>query len=337
MINMKAAKKKATMAVGMILGVTMLAGAAFASYTTMGGYEAGKTAFKGLADNENYTANSEIKLTVDGKEIAKASTEELYDRDGDVKLSRKDVSDSYVDYISPVGRSESETYVQDNTSISIYTNKDGKKASTVYDGKAYFRKGAFNILGDAGEKDKESSAKIIRFAELLCDTLVGDLKNNIVYVSGDDNTSTYEINLDAVQIPELANAGLEAMFTSVSRFDTDDPFMILGSSPIVKNASLRFSVDSQNRLTEGKANVTLSGSDASGENHEASVDIAVTMSDYGTTTPRRVDVSTLPNPRKYHVTSSEDGSYMISELVDEDGNVIGYTSDGDVEINEVND
>ena len=43
--------------------------------------------------------------------------------------------------------------------------------------------------------------------------MIGDLKNNIIYVSGDDNSSTYEMNLDAIQIPEVANAGLSAMFS----------------------------------------------------------------------------------------------------------------------------
>ena len=51
--------------------------------------------------------------------------------------------------------------------------------------------------------------------------MIGDLKNNIIYVSGDDNSSTYEMNLDAIQIPEVANAGLSAMF-SENIADSDD-------------------------------------------------------------------------------------------------------------------
>lgn len=308
---MKEAKKKTTMAVGMVLGVTMLTGAAFASYTTMGGYDVGKTAFKNLLENENYTENTEIKLSVDGAEIAKMNIEELYDRYGDVKLNRKDVNTVSGDYANYIGSTDNEQYVQDNNVIYINTSQSGEKSSVVYDNKVVQGRGAFDILGDSDEKDKESSGKIIRFAELLCDTLVGDLKNNIVYVSGDDNLSTYEINLDAVQIPELANAGLSAIFSSMSGFDTEDPFMLLGSEPIVKSASLRFSVDSQNRLTDGKFNITLSGSDSAGQNHEAAVDVALTMSDYGTTVPNRVDISTLPNLTMHHVTIMEDGGYRI--------------------------
>ena len=44
---------------------------------------------------------------------------------------------------------------------------------------------------------------MVNFVELIGDTMIGDLKNNIIYVSGDDNSSTYEMNLDAIQIPEV--------------------------------------------------------------------------------------------------------------------------------------
>ena len=66
---MKSNKKKITMAIGMVLGVTVLAGAAFASYNTSNGYDVAKTAVKGLMKNENYTANMTIKTSLDGNEI----------------------------------------------------------------------------------------------------------------------------------------------------------------------------------------------------------------------------------------------------------------------------
>ena len=49
---MKSNKKKITMAIGMVLGVTVLAGATFASYNTSNGYDVAKTAVKGLMKNE---------------------------------------------------------------------------------------------------------------------------------------------------------------------------------------------------------------------------------------------------------------------------------------------
>lgn len=318
MINMKQAKKKLTMAIGMAVGVTVLAGAAFASYNTSNGYEVGKNAIKGLLNNENYTANLEIKMSADGSEIGKTSIQELYDRNGDVRLNRIEKDESNSDYS---GSREYKEYSQDGTYISVY-NADGEEQTSVYGGDigdVNMGNGNFDEMNNMNDSDKETADKIVRFAELAADTFVGDLKNNIVYVSGDDDSATYEINLDAVQIPELVNAGLSVMFSSMNRYDS--PYMVLGTDPIVKNAFLKFTVDSEGRLTAADANVTMSG-----DGHEAAIDISGTISDYGTTKPQRVDFSTLRNIHTYGVTSDGNGSVHVNEdgnVLDEDGNIVG--------------
>lgn len=77
---------------------------------------------------------------------------------------------------------------------------------------------------------------MVNFVELIADTMIGDLKNNIIYVSGDDNSSTYEMNLDAIQIPEVANAGLSAMFSgNIANSDDDsDPYILLEQIRLLK-------------------------------------------------------------------------------------------------------
>ena len=305
MIDMKARNKKITMAIGMAVGVTVLAGAVFAGYNTSNGYEVGKNALKGLMKNENYTANMEFKMSVDGTEIAKNNMTELYDRNGDVKLNRTESSTSDTTYID--NNTEYKAYTQDGMYISTYYS-DGESHTTVYKGETGMGKGAFDEFYSTDEEEKNTTNKVVRFVELAADTFVGDLKNNIVYVSGDDDYSTYEINLDAVQIPELVNAGLSAMFSSMNQYDNEDPYMVLGTDPIVKNFSMKFTVDSEGRLTDGAANITMSGHD-----HEAAVDIALTMSDYGTTVPQRVDIATLPNVETYDMTADTASNRYVSE------------------------
>lgn len=291
MIIMKAKNKKITMAIGMAVGVTMLAGAAFAGYNTSNGYEVGKTAMKALLNNENYTANVEFKMSVDGAEIATGSISELYDRNGDVRLNRTEKT--YFAAYDEINSYEGTSYCQDGSYITTYS-LDGGTRTRVYNGDMYSGKGTFDILNNANDEDKDTTNKVVRFVELAADTFVGDLKNNIVYVSGDDDSATYEISLDAIQIPEVVNAGLSAMFSSMSRYDNEDPYMVLGTDPIVKNAYLKFTVDNEGRLTDGVANVTMSGN-----GHEAAVDVTLIMSDYGTTVPQRVDISTLPNVKTW--------------------------------------
>lgn len=320
---MKQAKKKLTMAIGMALGVTVLAGAAFASYNTSNGYLVGKNAIKGLLSNENYTANLELKMSVDGSELGKTTIQEMYDRNGDVRLNRSEKNESSSSYI---GNSEFKAYAQDGSYISVYDNSDdeAEPQTNIYENDTYMGTGMFDEMNTMNDDDTDTINKVIRFVELAADTFVGDLKNNFVYVSGDDDSATYEISLDAVQIPEVVNAGLSAMFSSMSQYDNEDPYMVLGTDPVVKSAYMKFTVDSEGRFTDGTANVTMSGND-----HEAAIDISLAMSDYGTTQPQRVDISTLPNMRTIDVTSDGVG-YVASYVVDDD-EVIGG-ADGETAI-----
>lgn len=342
---MKKTNRKLTASIGLALGVTIFAGAALANYSTANGYDTFKTAAKGLLKNENYTMNAKLSFSLDGEEKAGDEITELYDRNGDVKLNHveKNSSTTY------------KTYFQDNTYVSIY-EQDGEQHTTVYDNAAeYMGRGALDSMTDVNDDDQKTADKIVRFAELAADTFVGDLKNNIVYVSGDDNGAEYEMNLDSVQIPELVNAGLSAMFSAINTSNRDfdeedrDPFLALGTDPIVKNASLKFAVDNEGRFTH-----VLAVMSAVGNGHEGVVSMELNLSDYGTTQPERVDINSLPNIRRrdyskdtpydefdsvavaaengYHVT--EDG-----EVLDENNYVVGYievdteTGEGTVEFN----
>ena len=154
---------------------------------------------------------------------------------------------------------------------------------------------------------------MVNFVELIGDTLIGDLKNNIIYVSGDDNSSTYEMNLDAIQIPEVANAGLSVMFNPTGdAYDDSEPYTLLGTDPIVKNVSVKFTVDNEGRFTNLNAEASMIGNDSNGEKHEAAISITLDMSDYGTTKPERVDISTLPNV-EYSNNSEIDAYYGDGE------------------------
>lgn len=291
MIIMKV-KKKAAIMIALSVGVVTLAGAALASYGTMSGYDVAKTALKRLMSNENYTAELTADFIVDGESIDYCKMIELYDRDGDAKLNRTIYTKGRTDDSA----TKSYRYFQDGTEISNFVANDGYERTNVYRN-ANVALNDFDIINTMDEDEKTTANKVIRFVELVCDTMIGDLKNNIVYVSGDDYSSTYEINLDAIQIPEFANAGLSAMFSSMCSQEYlygDEPYIIMGTDPIVKSVSLVFTVDNEGRLTNSTGNVTLYGNE-----HETSVDISLKMYDYGTTVPQRVDISSFKNVEYY--------------------------------------
>lgn len=337
-------KTKLTAGIGLALGVTIFAGAALANYNTSNGYEIGKNALKGLLRNENYTMNAKFSASVDGKEVGNADITELYDRNGDVKLNSFETSTELTGG-NTIG---CKCYSQDGDYIYSYDYGDiNGVQTTVYKNASEYRgRGtldAMNTVQNDGDKDVVN--KMVRFAELAADTFVGDLKNNIVYVSGDDNSSTYEMNLDAVQIPELANAGLSAMFSAVNSSNRDfedeykDPFLALGADPVIKNASLKFTVDKEGRLTYAFANAA-----AVGEGHEGSVSFEISISDYGTTKPERVDINSLSNVEYFDYNDTDSSFNSVSVVdeaeeagyhVDEDGNVLDSNDNivGSIEIN----
>ena len=289
---MKTMKKRTAAAVAMVVGVTVLAGAAFANYSTSNGYEVGKTAIKGLLDNENYTANVTFSYDVDGENIAKTETTEMYDR-ASKTMSRKEISSDYYGM-----EQQYNIWINENERIIYTKSVDGTgnedEFSEGYTSYGFY--GNFDMMGNADENEKETNQKIVRFVELLGDTLVGDLKNNVVMTASDDNSTTYEINLDAIQIPELVNAGLSAMFSSANTatYSSNDPMMKLGTEPVAKSASLKFTVDNEGRFLDGVATGVMAG-----EGHEATVSMSLSMSDYGITVPETVDPSTLPNYERY--------------------------------------
>lgn len=327
MIFMKKTDRKLTAGIGLALGITIFAGAALANYNTANGYDTFKTAAKGLLSNENYTMNAKIGFSIDGEEIGKSEFTELYDRSGDVKLNAVETSN----YIGEDGTRTVKRYAQDSDYIYSYDYSDNNSVHTsVYQNASeYMANGVLDPMSSVkNDDDKKTVNKIVHFAELAADTFVGDLKNNIVYVSGDDNSSTYEMNLEAVQIPELVNAGLSAMFSSINSStvysdDSKDPFHILGTDPFVKSASLKFTVDNEGRFTNCLAVATMAGN-----GHEASVSAELTISDYGTTKPERVDISTLKDVEYFDYNDHKAVSTEEAEHVDEDGNVLN--SDGEV-------
>lgn len=328
MIKMKKNSKKLTAAIGLGLGITIFTGAALANYSTATGYDTFKTAAKGLLRNENYTMNAKIGFSLDGKEISGDEVTELYDRDGDAKLNRTDQGFDR----DGIGTAYKQ-YLQDNTYISTYETAEGDQSTSVLDNaENYYGRGTLDSMATVkNDDDKKTINKIVRFAELAADTFVGDLKNNIVYVSGDDNSTEYEMDLDSVQIPELVNAGLSAMFSAINTSNRDldeeykDPFLVLGTDPILKNVSLKFSVDGEGRFTH--ALVVMS---AVGNGHEGEVKAELNISDYGTTKPERVDINSLPNVRRRDYT--KDNAYMSFDsesaatekglIVTEDGEVL---------------
>lgn len=177
-----------------LVGVLVLSVSAFAAYGSTSGYGKYKDAVKALVtDVDNMTCTMKTTLQYDGKTVSNDTVDTL--------LDGKNGSTHDVDIISGETTYESYSTTIDGTTTSFsnddnsyYQSKDGDFYNNMFFG--------------------EESDKVVNFAELLADTVLGDLKNNVVLVSSKDDVNNYTLDLTTEQIPAVVNAGLSLMAAS---------------------------------------------------------------------------------------------------------------------------
>lgn len=286
-----------TAAAALGAGVCIFATTALANYITPSGYDALKDSLKNFTKGgyDNYTLKADLKLKIDEQDIAVTALTEKYDKGSNASLQR--------DYSSNTLDEEytEKCYVQDGKVYSVYDGKtyEGSVKESYYCG----------MLADLKIPDDNDRAnKIIRFTELLTDTVVGDMKNNFVYLGEENGQRTYEIALDKVQIPEVINAGLSAL-TSIEGSDDytdndDDPIAKLQKEAYIDSAHLKFSVDENNALTSANGSVTLAGADKGANAHNIGLEFNMSISDRNSTKLEKVDLNSLPPIMRYEETAA---------------------------------
>lgn len=196
-------KKRNRLFICLVAGVLILAVSATAAFGSINGYSKYKEAVKSLAlESDNFTANGTMKGTYDGKEIF--SIREEYAMDGHNMYSHHVTTE-------PNGNS-SEDYMTalDGKRISFYTDSDVYYEYEDYDTD---NTAAANLLGI--DADDEMTNRLVKFAELAADTVVGELKNNFVQVGKENGSTLYQVEIAKNQVPSLVNAGLSLFAYSV--------------------------------------------------------------------------------------------------------------------------
>lgn len=289
--------KKLTAIIAMVVGAATLATAALANSGNANGYTVYKNSLKSLLNQENYTMTGSAKLLYDNQVYIFDEERVLYDQDGEVILNRLGTNkyseeDAYTH----------EEYIQDGLMIySTNARENGEKGYYVrsIDERYDDNERNFSVF-NLGIGKKETEDKVINFAEALADTFVGDLKNNFVMTESDDSGSTYEMTLEAFQVPAIVTSGMDMMSAMLKERLEDEEFtstdleagmmQLLASSPKIQNAKCLVKVDGEGRLTRNLLSGTIEGN-----GHTITLEIELNMSDYGTTQPQRLDLDNAPN------------------------------------------
>lgn len=273
-------KKKGlkTMAVSAVAGSLLLAFSATAFAASGSGYESYKGAIKSTVLTENATVSAQFEVKDQGAIILSGNSLQKLDKENNSSKTNITVDGVTKAYETSAGDGK---YV---------TNADGKYYST-------------NIGNEKFKKDKvenlSESSSTVKLAEMLTDTLVGDVKNQFV-----TNGQTISVNLEGAQIPELARLALSAAVENSSRVENSnntkqgkDVSMksVMDKMPKlsnidVKSIAMTATVDGTT-LKDNEFTVTITGQDANAVSHELTVTFNAKITDVGNTKIDAIDTT----------------------------------------------
>lgn len=280
-------KKYFKAAISLGVGAVLLTSAVFANYENAGGYSVCKNALKKVAFAENFSVDYTLNLMIDTESYDKTYGSYKLNSGGNPSFQSEST------LCSPDADSFSRKTIQD--ALDIYQLKDPEHPGYIHNNYSNPQS-----LADGLTNDRETSEKLINFAETLSDTLIGDLKNSFVLVSDEGGTKKYDVTLSKEQLPSYVTSGVSLLTSairnensSVSSGDAlskDDPYsMFFGSGePYVKNVSATMSVDNNGNPAQIAGTVNIIGYDTSGAEHVLTLDVSFDFYDFGTTEIERI-------------------------------------------------
>jgi len=197
-------KRHMITAVCMIVGLMVLTTSVYANYDNANGYSNYKSAVKKLfLETDNVTLDADMEIYLDGKLMAKSEHGAKFANKAESSYSKETGFDG--DVYEYYQYRDGKKYYSYNAQTNTYYSYDSEYAGI--DG---------NFIGI--DMNDNTSQKLVKFLEVGADMVVGDLKNNVVLTGEDDDTLEYEINVSKNQMPEIINAGLSLLFSTMNEY-----------------------------------------------------------------------------------------------------------------------
>ena len=313
------------------VGVAVLGMAVFANFDNANGYGVVKEAAKNtFFSSDNVTADINVSADLEGSNLFGGKALIKKDAGGDVKMQTS--SQSY-DETGTLVDTDNLMTIQDGYRLSSYTyNTDEGPETHKTKYKMSDRDISEELFTNTEVLDKQ-----IGFLETLADTLIGDIKNNIVLTDSNDGNRTYTINMTGEQLPKymtaafsLFNASLRANYENSNEiFDEENAniqtmseMFLNKNEPYVNIISGSVSIDNAGRISAFNGKVVLTGYDNSGAQKNLNMSLDAAFKDYGTTSIERVNADEYEDmsvsvTTKYAVEEDGSGHMTITES-DED-------------------
>lgn len=187
-------KKKSRLTVCLVAGVLVLAVSVSAALGSVSGYSRFKEASKALVlDADNYTAQVHFNMQMDGVDVPGENVDLKLQVDGS----------NYCIHEKNFDQSTRVEY-QIGDTVTWFNEDDDYYWSYPSSGSPYF---------DFG--NDEYATRLTNFMEVLADTVVGDLKNNVVLTDSTNGLDTYTVDIARNQVPTLISSGLSLLGCTV--------------------------------------------------------------------------------------------------------------------------
>ena len=199
--NLKGRERRRVLTVlCLVVGMLVLTTSVYANLDDARGYSNYKESLKQLAfEADNFEATAEMNMTVDGE-----SVQTVY---GEMKKA----DDDYSFYTKSTGAD----LLSGSNETERYEYQSGRDRYVFYpENNKYMYRNDVEPVGVIMPLEDESEKKAVHFMELLADTMVGDLKNNVILTSNENGIKEYSISVSRNQIPEVVRAGISLMFTA---------------------------------------------------------------------------------------------------------------------------
>jgi len=274
-------KKKGfkTIAVSAVTGCLLLSLSATTFANTGSGYTDYKAAVEATMLAKNATVAAQYEVTDQGAIILSGNSTQ--------KMNNKDKSSQTNVTVGGVTKAFETSAVNGN----VITEADGK----------YFSSTKGNEKSDGAQRaNLSASSSTVKLAEMLADTLVGDVKNQFV-----EKGQTISVNLQGAQIPELARLALSAAAENSNHTGdyknngTQGPDVsmkpMMDQMPKLTNINvtslaMTATVDGTT-LKDNAFTVVITGKDASGVAHEITVKLNANITDVGSTKIDAIDTT----------------------------------------------
>lgn len=272
--------KKLVMGISIVVGGVMMATTALASVSGSSGYDAYKAAFKNTHAVSSMTGTAAITVTDNGNVILKSNHS--------IKMNS--------DFKNMSGNSELTVGDQVRT-MSMY-RQNGQTITKSDDGEVY------NVISAKRDNfqrsEKWGHERENKNVENIVDLIVGNYQDYISLDTKADGNKQVALKLTGSQISPIANAVAslvaskgEKRHHSASALESSIGNQIpkLVDEIRVTNIDVKADIDNQNFIKEQTANITITGKDADGKNHEMVISVDLDLSNLNNTTPDSIDLT----------------------------------------------